>query len=89
MNTTNAQIVPLIKQTGMRDYEFILEDLELAFPKSQLEEITELWNEGKSFELIVQKYKRHEDEVFLALFHQHRQGKINRPFAFRKKGAIS
>ncbi|MBN6206245.1 hypothetical protein JYK21_07260 [Ralstonia pickettii] len=73
-----------MKEKRMRDYEFVLEDLELAFPKQQLEEITEQWNKGAELDYIAKKYKRQVDEVFLALFHQARNGKIKRPFAYRK-----
>lgn len=76
MNTSKAYFAPLLKQTRMRDYEFILEDLELAFPVEQLEAITESYNDGMEVKQIAKLHKRHEDEVALALFHQRRKGKI-------------
>jgi hypothetical protein len=82
MNTVTH--LPLLKQTRTRDYVFILEDLELAFPREQLEEITEQWNSGMELEDIAKVQKRHAQEVFLALFHQAIKEKVTRPFAFRK-----
>ncbi|WP_200411390.1 hypothetical protein [Virgibacillus salexigens] len=83
MNTASLSNVPILPETG--GYEFVLEDLELAFPKHQLKEITKQWNNGKDVEQIAFKIRRHPDEVFLALFHQSRKGKIKRPFAYRMK----
>lgn len=85
MNTTNIDTVPLIKQTRKRDYTYIFEDLELAFKKSQLAEITRLWNQGLSIEKISKVQKRHEIEVLLALIYQADKNKIKRPFAYRAK----
>lgn len=65
--------------------EFVLEDLELAFYKSQLDRITKRWNNGESLDKISRTEQRETDEVFLALFHQARKGKITRPFGFRKE----
>lgn len=84
MNTVNVHRTPLLKEGRTRDYEFILEDLELAFPKKQLNEITKDWEAGMDIEFIAKKHKRHVEEVFLALFHQSRNEKIKRPFAYRK-----
>lgn len=83
MNTANSQI-PMLKKNRTRNYEFVLEDLELAFPKWQLDEITEHWENGAELDYIAKKFKRQVDEVFLALFHQAREGNIERPFAYRK-----
>ncbi|WP_077623815.1 hypothetical protein [Sediminibacillus massiliensis] len=83
-NTSNEQIIPVLPLTG--DYEYCLEELELAFPKDQLEEITKQWEEGASIEFMAKRFKRHPDEVFLALFHQARKGIIERPFTYRLKG---
>lgn len=83
MNTASSN-VPILKLTKMRDYVFILEDLELAFPKQQLEEITYQWNNGMELEHIAEFHKRDPREVFLALFHQADRGLVTRPFAYRK-----
>ena len=83
MNTLNW--APVLKQTRARDYEFILDDLELAFPKDQLNQITDDWEAGMELEFIAKKNKLIPEEVFLALFHQARKKKIKRPFAYRKR----
>lgn len=76
---------PVLKQTRTRDYEFILDDLEFAFPKEQIQQITDDWEAGMELEFIAKKNKRMPEEVFLALFHQARKKKIKRPFAYRKR----
>ena len=85
MNTADPYHIPKLEQTGMKDYEFILEDLELAFPRKQIEEITKDWNNGSDIELIAKQQKRPVEEIFLALFHQAMKRKIKRPFAYRRK----
>ncbi|MFA1821191.1 hypothetical protein ACDX78_13625 [Virgibacillus oceani] len=81
MNTlTHA---PILQQTRMRDNEFILDDLEFTFPKQQLKQITDDWNAGMDVEFVAKKNKRNAHEVFLALYHQARKGKVKRPFAYR------
>ncbi|MGJ9460312.1 hypothetical protein [Oceanobacillus sp. CF4.6] len=72
----------MLPETG--GYEYVLEDLELAFPRNQLKEVTKSWNKGASIEYIAAKYNRDPDEVFLALFHQARKSKIRRPFMGRE-----
>lgn len=84
MNTTKAHAIPRIKENRSRDYEFVLEDYELAFRKDQLEEITDMWNNGAELEFIAKKHKRMPEEVFLALFHQSIKNKVTRAFAYRK-----
>lgn len=69
------------------DYVFILEDLELVFPEWQLEAITNDWNSGVELDEIARRQRRDPLEVFLALFHQARNRKVTRPFAFIKKEA--
>lgn len=81
MKTANVHFIPKIEEKRMRDYVFILEDYELAFPKPQLESITRDWNNGTDIEVISKRYKRPVEEIFLALFHQAIQEKITRPFA--------
>lgn len=84
MNTATPYNTPMLKQIGKREYVFILEDLELAFPKQQLEEITYQWNSGMELEHIAEFHRRDPREVFLALFHQADKGLVTRPFAYRK-----
>lgn len=64
----------------------LLEDLEFAMPKDQLEDITKLHNDGINFQDIAKEVKRHPYEVIIALLHQVKQGRHMRPFAFRKQG---
>ncbi|BAM46327.1 hypothetical protein [Amphibacillus xylanus] len=85
LNTTNIEIIPLIKRIRKRDYTYIFEDLKLAFEKSQLAEITRLWNEGFNIEKISRVQKRHELEILLALIYQADRNKVTRPFAYRIK----
>ena len=70
-----------VKNVGADKYVTLLEDLEFYFPVWQLNEITELWNDGIHIMDLAKRYKRDVDEVFLALFHQARKGKIKRPIA--------
>lgn len=84
MNTASTH-VPFLKKSRSRDYVFCLEELELAFPRQQLDEITKAWNDGADLEYLAKKYQRLPDEILLALFHQARNGKTKRPFAFRKQ----
>jgi len=65
------------------DYEFILEDLELAFPKDQLKRVTKNWNDGSGLEEIAENEKREPLEILLALIHQAKRGFKLRPFAGR------
>ena len=81
MKTRGDWRTPLLKP-GQK-IEFVLEDLELAFYKEQLDRITKRWNNGESLDKISRTEQRETDEVFLALFHQARKGKITRPFALR------
>jgi len=80
--TNNKKRMSILPPTG--DYIFVLEDLELAFPKDQLNDITKRYNNGESVESIAETEKRDPDEIFLALFHQARQKKTKKPFAYRK-----
>jgi hypothetical protein len=81
-NTSNTQTIPLLPLRS--DYVYVLEDLELAFPKDQITSITKRWNQGEDMESIAKDLKRHPDEVFLALFHQARRDRVTRPFGFRR-----
>lgn len=79
MNTRSGHAVQLRRG---RDYVFCNEDLELAFERADLNDITKQWNNGKCIHEIAYAYKRDPDEVFLALFHQAREGKIKRRFNY-------
>ena len=79
-NSYNTKSIPLHRK---RDYEFIFEDYELAFPKVQLAKIAHDWNSGKEIEQISIEQKRHEIEILLALVHLASKRKIKRPFAYR------
>lgn len=61
----------------------ILADLDFGFDPFQLKDITNYWEDGKEVEDIAKIFKRDPDEIFLALFHQSREGLIERPFARR------
>lgn len=78
MNTLNH--TPVMKGRSRDEYEFILEDYELAFPKIQLEQIVIAWNNGNSIEIISKRFKRKKEEVFLAIFDQALKNKNVRPW---------
>ena len=81
MKTRGDWRTPLLKP-GQK-IEFVLEDLELAFYKEQLDRITKRWNNSNDlFDEIAERESRDTDEVFLALFHQARKGKITRPLVY-------
>lgn len=65
---------------------YCLRDAEIVFTQGLLDVITELYEDGYSVEDIAYVFDKDSDEIFLALFHQARQGKINRTFAYRKSG---
>lgn len=73
---TRGYFTPNLKEG--RSYVFCHEDLELAFEKRDLELITEKWNQGANIFKIAEEHKRDPDEVFLAIFHQARKGKLER-----------
>lgn len=83
MNTSYKRI-PYLPKRGIENYEYCLEDLELAIDKEQLEKMTVMWNEGSSIKHLSKQFKKKPDEVILMLFHQARKGKIKRPFAYRE-----
>ena len=72
-----------LRNTNARDYVIVLDSLEFAFPKYQLQEISDAWNEGIELDDLASRYKRPMDEIFLALFHQARNGEIKRPICRR------
>ncbi|MGY0692647.1 hypothetical protein ACW2QC_07610 [Virgibacillus sp. FSP13] len=62
---------------------YCLSDLEIIFSEGLIKEVTDLYEAGHCPEEIGQAINRDPDEVFIALFHQARQGKIDRAFAKR------
>lgn len=62
---------------------YCLADLDPVFSGELLEEITKLFEMGYQPEEIGPLLHRDPDEIFIALFHQSRQGNVSRPFARR------
>lgn len=77
---------PILKQTRARDNVIMLEGLEFNISKKQLREITELHNEGKTYNEISKTVKRDPYEVILALLHQTRRGYKMRPIRGASNG---
>lgn len=63
----------------------LFNDIEIAFTVELLHNITALYEKGFTPEQIAVAVNRDADEIFLALFHQARQGKITKPFGRRYK----
>lgn len=57
-----------------KDYVFLLEDMEFAMTKDQLERVTKNWNNGIKITDIAQSERRDPVEVLIALIHQARRG---------------
>lgn len=57
---------------------YCLQDMDEVFSSHLLEAITDLHEEGYQVHTIANAINRDPDEVFIALFHQARQGKITR-----------
>lgn len=81
MNTRNFS-TPVLEKG--KKYVFCNEDLEPAFEQTEIDNITEKWNDGYSFEEIAEDHSRDPDEIFLAVFHQAREGKITRKLFYSK-----
>jgi len=73
LNTT-TQRVPMLKPTRKRDYVFLLDDLELAMHKEQLNRVTKSWNDGTRIEVIAEYGERKPVEILIALMHQAKKG---------------
>jgi len=71
---TATQRVPILKQTRKRDYVFLLDDLELAMHKDQLNRVTKSWNSGARLEVIAEYEERNPVEILIALMHQAKKG---------------
>ena len=74
----------MIKNGKARDNTILLEELEFSMPNAQLQNITDLHNDGMAYEDISKKVKRNKYEVLLALIHQGKRGKRLKPLVFRK-----
>ncbi|WP_373894432.1 hypothetical protein [Virgibacillus sp. CBA3643] len=74
----------LVLEPGL-EYEFMLEDLELAMTKEQLHRVTTKWNSGQEIENIAVSERRHAVEILIAIVHQSRkrETKIKRPLGYR------
>ena len=77
LNTTTDKVYQL---PAGKDWVYVFEDLELAFEKQQLKEITKQWNEGADLKQIGKLHLRKPLEILLALMHQARRGVIIREF---------
>lgn len=80
MNTASSAI-PILPEVG--DYVYALEDLEIAFPKWQMARITHAFENGQGLLEISKREQRDPDEIFLAIYHQARKGRIKRRFISR------
>ena len=82
MNTRKPYAAVFLKKG--KDYVFCNEELEPAFEREELDIIAEKWNMGYGFEEIAEEHKRDPDEIFLAIFHQAREGKIHRKLNYKR-----
>lgn len=71
MNTWSQNgFAPILPEIGADNYVILLEDLEFGMDKQQLQEITDLHNNGVDFQDIAKQVKRNPYEVLMALIHQ-------------------
>lgn len=63
-------------QVSRRNRVIVLEDLDFVWERNELNQIAKMWSEGKYLRDIAFETDRKDDEVFLALFHLSRAGKI-------------
>lgn len=68
-----------------KNYVFCNEELEPAFERDELEIIADKWNNGFGFKKIAEEHERDPDEIFLAIFHLAREGKIHRKINCKKQ----
>lgn len=75
---TDSEWYPAIKTN--RNYVFLLEHLEPAMEKEQLNRVIEKHNAGMNYKLIAKQERRHPVEIIVALLHQitTRKGQGNR-----------
>lgn len=69
---------PLKIEVG-KDYVFLLDDLEFAMTKDQLERVTQYWNDGYWIPSIAEMEQRNPIEILMALIHQAKRGRKMRP----------
>lgn len=67
-----------------KDNVILLGDLEFGMPVDQLEDITNMHNNGIRLEEISEKVGRNAYEVLIALLHQVKRGKKIKPLAYRR-----
>lgn len=62
-----------------RNLKLVLEDLDFSWDEDELRELARMNNEGSTIEQMNEVFRREdEDEIFLALFHLARHGRIKR-----------
>jgi len=64
---------------------YCLSKYDTAFSTGLLNELTVLYNNGYELETLAERFKRPQMEILIALLHQADNGKITRPFAYRRK----
>lgn len=62
-----------------KDYIFLLEDMEFAMTKEQLDRVTQNWNNGFKVSELAEFERRDPIEILIALIHQAKRGKSLRP----------
>ena len=60
------------------EIEIALEDLDFIWCRSELKEMRKMWNEGKCLYDMAYHFDRKEEEVFMALLHLSRNGRIKK-----------
>lgn len=58
--------------------EIVLEDLDFIWDRAELSEMKQMWEEGKTIYDMAYRFDRKEEEVFLALLHLSRHGRITK-----------
>lgn len=62
-----------------RNLQLVLEELDFSWDEDELRELAKMNNEGATIDEMNEVFKREdEDEIFLALFHLARHGRIKR-----------
>ncbi|CDO03123.1 hypothetical protein BN988_01623 [Oceanobacillus picturae] len=67
----------------------LLDDMEKFITKEVLEEITGFYNQGNKIVDIAATFRMDPDFVFIALFHQARNGNVIWPFAYRISSEVT